>query len=54
VLEAVATGCHDYAACWRPVAPPDGFPFVSLEVMAVWASLLLLSVGVLLRRLGRG
>lgn len=53
MLEALATSCHDYDACWRPVAPPDGYPFVSLEVTAVWTGLLLLSVIVFLRRLGR-
>jgi hypothetical protein len=53
VLEALATGCPDYETCWRPVETPDGFPFASVEVAVVWGVLLILSLGMLLRRLGR-
>jgi hypothetical protein len=53
VLEAVGTGCADYEACWRPVETPDGFPFASVELAVVWVVLLLVSIAVLLRRLGR-
>jgi hypothetical protein len=53
VLEALATGCADYETCWRPVETPDGFPFASAELAVLWAVLLILSLAMLLRRLGR-
>ena len=53
VPEALATYCHDYDACWRPVATPDGLPFVSVEAVVVWAVLLVLSIGLLIARLPR-
>ena len=54
MLQALATGCGDYDSCWHPVAIPDGFPFVSAGVAIAWAALFLLSLIVLIRRLGRG
>jgi hypothetical protein len=53
MLEAVATGCPDYETCWRPTATPNGFPFASPELAAVWVALLALSLFLLVRRLGR-
>jgi hypothetical protein len=53
VLEAFATGCPDYDTCWRPVPTPDGFPFASPELAAVWAILLVLCLFLVVRRLGR-
>jgi hypothetical protein len=53
VLVALATGCPDYERCWRPVETPDGFPFASVELAVVWGILLVLSVALLLQRLGR-
>jgi hypothetical protein len=53
VLEALATGCPDYDTCWRPVRTPDGFPFASPELAALWAILVVLFLFLLLRRLGR-
>jgi hypothetical protein len=53
VPEALATYCHDYDACWRPVETPDGLPFVSVEAGIVWAVLLVLSIGLLVARLLR-
>jgi hypothetical protein len=53
VLEALATGCADYETCWRPVQTPDGFPFASAELVVVWGVLLILTLAMLLRRLGQ-
>jgi hypothetical protein len=51
--EAVATPCPDYDSCWRPVEVPDGFPFVSGSLAAVWWILFLVCIGVFIARLGR-
>jgi hypothetical protein len=53
MLEAVATGCPDYDRCWRPTPTPDGFPFASPELAALWVALLVLTIFLLLHRLGR-
>jgi hypothetical protein len=53
VLVALATGCADYETCWRPVETPDGVPLASAELAVVWAVLVVLSLAMLLRRLGR-
>jgi len=52
-LEAVATGCHDYDACWHPTPVPDGFPFGSPDVAVVWALVFVVSFIVFVQRLGR-
>lgn len=52
--EAVATYCHDYDACWRPVEIPDAFPFVSTEAAFGWIALFVVCVVLFVRRLGRG
>lgn len=53
MVEALATGCGDYDACWRPVSPPDGFPFVPWYVAGLWLALLVVCVVAFIHRLGR-
>jgi hypothetical protein len=53
VIQAVATPCHDYERCWRPLPVPDDFPFVSPVAAALWLGLLVVCVVLLAHRLGR-
>lgn len=53
MLVALATPCQEEQACWRSLPWPDDFPFVSPDVAVAWATLYLVCLVLLLRRLRR-